>query len=136
MSYYARLPMRDGTRTMLQRTFSAMLTALPRWQIARLGLGMRAPGPTLPTKLTVEELRGRLPEGWAIVPVEMTRDMHDACRGAIYRYISSMPEAERAELKKLKGTRRGYILPQRMKQSLRWKAILDCVPGQQTTGEK
>lgn len=65
------------------------------------------------------------PAGWKLVPVEMTNEMHQACNGALYRHIAGLEQAARD---KAKGFPRGYRVGRRMKQSLRWKAMLDAAP--------
>lgn len=57
----------------------------------------------------------------AIVPRDPTPAMLQACRGALYRYITTLPDEERS-----KNGAGGYRVPWKLKATLRWRAMLDA----------
>jgi len=66
-----------------------------------------------------------VPAGWKLVPLEMTREMHQACKGAIYRHVVALPRDARAKAKGLDG---GYRVDSRTKRIVRWQATLEAAP--------
>ena len=65
-----------------------------------------------------------VPPGWKLVPVEMTTQMHKACKKALYEHLLERdgfrPKSDR---KKQPGRIDG-----RTKQDLRWRATLEAAP--------
>lgn len=114
-----------GTEHMKPRaTFSAMLTALRRLAIATLGRAGQPSGADSPMKLTAADLSNLMPEGWKLVPLEMTPEMHKACQEVIYRHLASQGEYRTKKERKNSPA----IIPAKIKQQLRWRAMLDAAP--------
>lgn len=67
-----------------------------------------------------------IPEGWALVPLEPTPEMIKACKGALYRHIQALPDAERLKFKERKAG--GYRVDQRTKVITRWRAMVGAAP--------
>lgn len=60
---------------------------------------------------------------YATVPKEPTAEMLRAGKGALYRFITSLPEDER---KKYRGKDGGLRIPQSLKMTLRWRAMVEA----------
>lgn len=120
--------MQDATHTMPRAIFFAMLTALRRSAIVLLGRGGHLNGAGSQTKLIAEDSPNRtlitVPSGWKLVPLEMTPEMHKACKAALYQYFTAgsgdefRPRSQRTE----------RLASVKEKQQLRWKATLDAAP--------
>lgn len=65
-------------------------------------------------------------EGWAVVPIEPTREMLVAYRRALKAYIASVPHEDRSM--KWNRTDWGFDIPEHEKATARWKAMIAAAP--------
>lgn len=65
------------------------------------------------------------PEGWQLVPKTPDENMIRAYKGAVKEYIQSLPESERQHTKTARG---GYPVPERIKATVRFAAMLASAP--------
>lgn len=121
------LPVAEDVEEQIKQAFESFLQDIISCVTAGYRLGFEYQRERMFRELILPLLRQpeAAPGGWQLVPKTPDENMIRAYKGAVKEYIQSLPESERQHTKTARG---GYPVPERIKATVRFAAMLASAP--------